>query len=89
MKNLDPVKLELIKAAAEQTNNKSGRSLAPVLMGLITNANKKGIQFTPDEISLVLDILKEGKSPQEKAQIDNMVQMVRAMQKNDGKKGRS
>lgn len=89
MKNLDPVKLELIKAAAEQTGNKSGRSLAPVLMGLITNANRQGIQFTPDEISLILDILKEGKSPQEKAQIDSMVQMVRAMQNNGGKKGRS
>ena len=56
IKNMDPVKLELIRLAASQTAGKSGRSLAPVMMALITSANKKGIQFTPQEMSLILDI---------------------------------
>ena len=43
LKNMDPIKVELIKTAAAQTSGKSGRALAPVLMTLITNANKKGI----------------------------------------------
>ena len=30
MKNLDPIKLELIRSAASQTAGKTGRSLAPV-----------------------------------------------------------
>ena len=47
---MDPVKLELIRLAAKQTAGKSGRSLAPVMMALITSANKKGIQFTPQII---------------------------------------
>lgn len=38
---MDPVKLELIRLAAKQTAGKSGRSLAPVMMALITSANKK------------------------------------------------
>lgn len=42
MKNIDPVKLELIKTASKQTQGKSGKSLAPVMMALITSANKKG-----------------------------------------------
>ena len=46
MKNLDPIKLELIRSAASQTAGKTGRSLASVMMTLITNANKKGIRFT-------------------------------------------
>lgn len=75
------MKLELIKAAAKQTSGKSGKALAPVLMALIANANRQGIQFTSDEISLILEVLKEGKSKEEKEQIDNMVQMVRNMQK--------
>ena len=41
LKNMDPIKVELIKTAAAQTSGKSGRALAPVLMTLITNANKK------------------------------------------------
>ena len=78
MKNIDPLKLELIKTAARQTRGKNGKSLAPVMMALITSANKKGIQFTPDEMSLILSILKEGKSDEEQKQIESMVQMVRS-----------
>ncbi len=77
MKNMDPAKLELIKMAAEQTKGKSGRTLAPVMMSLISGAGKKGIRFTQEEMTLILDLLKEGKSDAEKAQIDTMVRMVR------------
>ncbi len=82
MADIDPMKLELIKAAAKQTNGKSGKALAPVLMALIANANRQGIQFSSDEISLILEVLKDGKSKEEQEQIDHMVQMVRSMQKN-------
>lgn len=86
LKNMDPVKLELIKLASRQTAGKNGRSLAPVMMALITSANKKGISFTPQEMSLILDILKEGKSPEEQSQIDQMVHMVRSHMKSNVKK---
>ena len=76
---MDPIKLELIKPAAHQTAGKSGNSLAPDLMSLITSANRKGIRFTTDEITMILNILKEGKSPQEQMQIDQTVQMVSSM----------
>lgn len=76
MKDIDPVKLELIKTAAQQTAGKSGNSLAAVMMALITSAGKRGIQFTPEETSLILEILKEGRSDEEKNQIDTMVNLV-------------
>jgi hypothetical protein len=79
LKSMDPIKLELIKTAAHQTAGKSGNSLAPVLMSLITSANRKGIRFSSDEITMILNILKEGKSPQEQQQIDQTVQMVSSM----------
>lgn len=81
LKNMDPVKVELIKTAAAQTSGKSGKALAPVLMALITNANKKGIRFSPDEISLILELMKEGKSTQEQEQIDRTIQMVTSVLK--------
>ena len=58
---MDPIKLELIKMAAAQTAGKSGKDLAPILFALITNAGKHNIQFSPEEITLILDLLKEGK----------------------------
>lgn len=77
MKNLDPVKLELIRTAARQTKGKSGKALAPVMLSLIVSANKRGIRFTPEETDLILAIMKEGKSDSEKKQIDHMVDSVR------------
>lgn len=79
LQNMDPIKIELIKTAAAQTAGKSGNSLAPVMMSLITNANRKGIRFSTDEVTLILNILKEGKSAKEQAQIDQTVQMVSSM----------
>lgn len=77
MNSLDPAKLELIKTAALQVNGKSGSTLASFMMSLIISARKKGIVFSSDEMSLILEILKDGKSSQEKEQIDNMVKMVK------------
>ncbi len=81
MQGIDPIKMELIRTAAAQTQGKSGKALAPVMMALITSANKKGIQFTPDEFSLVLSVLKDGKTKEEQEQIENMVRMVSAYMK--------
>ena len=74
--------------ASNQTKGKSGKSMVPVMMSLITNANRKGIRFTTEEFSLILDILKEGKSDAEKQQIDHMVAMVEQLKKN-GPPGKS
>lgn len=85
LQNMDPLKIELIKTAAAQTAGKSGNSLAPVLMSLITSANRKGIRFSSEEITLILNILKQGKSPKEQMQIDQTVQMVSSMLKKGNK----
>ena len=76
LKNMDPLKIELIKTAAAQTAGKSGKALPPILMTLITSANRKGIRFSSEEITLILNILKQGKSTKEQQQIDQTVKMV-------------
>ena len=85
MKNLDPVKLELIQMAASQTSGKTCKDLAPVMLALITNANKKGISFSSDEFSLILEIMKDGKSSAEQAQIDKTIKMVQSMMQKGSK----
>ena len=76
LKGIAPEKLELIRMAAARTKGKTGRDLAPVMLALITSANKQGIRFSPDEVSLILDILKDGKSKEEKEQIDQTIRMA-------------
>lgn len=81
LKDMDLAKLELIRTAAKQTDGKTGNDLAPILFALITNAKKKHIQFTPDEFTIILDVLKEGKTKEEIVQIDKTVNMVRSLLK--------
>ena len=50
------------RMAAEKTSGKSGRDLAPVMLALITSANKQGLSFSPDEVTLILEILKKGEN---------------------------
>ena len=84
MKNIDPIKLELIKTAA--SSGKSGKELAPIMMALISGANKQGIRFTPEEMTLILDILKDGKSKEEREQIDRTINMTSSLfRKHNGK----
>ena len=76
LKDIDPAKLELIQMAAARTKGKTGRDLAPVILALITSANRQGIRFSSDEVSLILDILKEGRSKEEQEQIDRTIRMT-------------
>lgn len=86
MKNIDPIKLELIKTPASKTSGKSGKELAPIMMALISGANKQGIRFTPEEMTLILDILKDGKSKEEREQIDRTINMASSLfRKHNGK----
>lgn len=79
LQNMDPLKIELIKTAAAQVDGKSGKALPPILMSLIMSANRKGIRFSSEEMTLILSILKQGKSEQEQKQIDKTVEMVSSM----------
>lgn len=79
LQNMDPLKIELIKTAASQVDGKSSKSLPPILMSLIMSANRKGIRFSSEEMTLILTILKQGKTEHEQKQIDKTVEMVSAM----------
>lgn len=81
LKDMDPLKRELIKTAAQKTDGKNGKDLAPVMLALITNANKRGIRFTPEEFTLIMDILKQGKSKEEQAQMDSTISMAQKFMK--------
>ncbi len=88
LKDMDPVKKELFKMAATQVEGKSSKAMAPLMMSLIMNANRRGIKFTSEEMTLILELMKEGKSSTEKQNIDKTVDLVQGMmkqKKNTGK----
>ena len=58
-------------------NHPAMKTIDPVMLALITNANRQGLRFNPDEVSLILEVLKEGKSKEEQNQIDRMMEMTK------------
>lgn len=77
LKNMDRSKLEMLQSLAEQGNGKSPSDMLPFLMNAAAQGKNSGLNFSPDEISAVLEVLKAGKSPEETAKIDRIVSLMR------------
>ena len=84
--NIAPAKLKLLLNLAEQIEGKSQKEAMPVIMGAIASANRQRLNFTKDEFDLIFQIMKEGKSEEEKRQMDDALAKARKMMR--GKDGR-
>lgn len=51
--------------------------MLPFLMSAAASGKKNGLNFSQNEISAVLEVMKAGKSPQEAAKIDKIVSLMR------------
>lgn len=74
---MDKTKLEMLQNLAEQGTGKSASDMLPFLMSAAARGKNNGLQFTSDEISTVLEVLKMGKSPQEAAKLDRIVSLMK------------
>lgn len=80
LKGIDTAKLEMLSALASQGAGKSRGELLPFLMAAASRSRAAGASFSPEETSLILNVLKQGKSPEEAAKIDRMAALVQRMQ---------
>lgn len=78
LEKIDPVKLELMKTVITKTKGKTGNDLPPILLSLIMAANKKGIRFSTEEITFIMELMKEGKSADEQMRIDKAAKMIQS-----------
>lgn len=74
---MDKEKLEMLQNLAEQGAGKSASDMLPFLMNAASHGKNNGLNFSPDEISAVLEVLKIGKSPQEAAKLDRIVNLMK------------
>ena len=77
LKEIDRKKLDMLQDLAEKGNGKSASDMLPYLMSAAASGKKNGLQFSQNEISAVLEVMKAGKSPQESAKIDRIVNLMR------------
>ena len=78
---MDKSKLEMLQNLAEQGTGKNASDMLPFLMDAASRGKGNGLNFSSNEISAVLEVLKMGKSPQEVARINKMISLFKMMRK--------
>lgn len=79
LKNIDPAKLQMLTALAEQGKGRSQKELLPFLMAAASQSRTNHSTFSNEETELILNVLKQGRSPEEIARIDQMTGLMRQM----------
>lgn len=79
LSDIDPAKLVMLQSMAAQSGGKTQKELLPFLMAAASNSKKTGMQFTPQEMTKIIEVLKAGQSPSEKAKTDQMLNIMRMM----------
>ncbi len=79
LKNIDTAKLQMLMTLASQGKGKSQKELLPFLMAAASQTKSSGNAFTNEEANLIVEVLKQGKSPEETTKIDQMLSLVQKM----------
>lgn len=77
LKNMDKSKLDMLQQLADQGVGKNPSDMFPFLMEAASRGKKNGLNFSQPEISAILDVLKEGKSPKEQAKMNRIIGLMR------------
>lgn len=86
IKDIAPAKLSLLLKLAEQIEGKNQKQVMPILFGAMASANRQNLHFTQEEFQLIFEIMKEGKSEEEKKQMDaTLAKAQRMMRDSKGK----
>ena len=74
---LDPAKLAMLNSFARQGAGKNPQELLPLLMAAASQSRAKGTRFSREEMDAIIQVLKAGKSPEETARMDKIIQMMK------------
>lgn len=81
LKDIDPIKLQLLTTLANEGSNKNKNELMPFFMYAMSQAKQKGVSFTEPEKDLLLNILMQNLSPEEKKRAETIIKMASTFQK--------
>lgn len=79
--NISPEKLNFLMQFAAQNKSGDAKEMSNMMMGAVNAAKKEGIQFTPNETDLIIEVLKQNMSPEEQRKVDQILLMMRSMKR--------
>ena len=87
LKNIHPDKLQFLMQQMSEANGKDPQSLLPFLMGLSSSSGQGGMDFSDNETDLILQVLSQRMTPEERSRIDMIRNLSRMIaRKNPPKK---
>jgi hypothetical protein len=76
LKNVDMKKVALLQELLNQSQGKKANEMLPFLMAASKNANSKGLNFTKEEMQLIVDTMKKDMSPAEQERINKILSIL-------------
>ena len=76
---MDRNKLDMLQQLAQQGAGKSPSDLLPFIMNAASQGKNAGLNFNANEIDTIIEVLKMGKSPQERAKLEKVVNLMKMM----------
>ena len=76
LKNMHPLKSEILLRLSNSQSTMTPEQMLPQLMEINKELQKRDLSFSRSESEIVLDVLSEGMSPQEKQKINMIKSML-------------
>lgn len=70
LKNISADKMQYLMKMMSEANGKDKNSMMPFLMGLSSSSEQSGMDFSDSETDMILQVLSQKMTPEEKSKID-------------------
>lgn len=70
---LHPVKQQIIKEVAKNNQHTSPETMLPKILSINKELTKRNLNFTKEETTLLINIMKENMSPAERQKVDMLM----------------
>lgn len=77
LENISPEKLNFLMQFAARNKSGNAKEMSNMIMGAMSDAKKEGIQFTPNETDLIIEVLKQNMSPEEQRKAEQLLMLMR------------
>lgn len=79
--NISPEKLNFLMQFAAQNKSGNAKEMSNMIMGAVNAAKQEGIQFSPTETDLIIEVLKQNMTPEEQRKADQILMLMRNFKK--------
>ncbi len=83
-KNMNPLKVQVMRELVEDVKGKSMRETAPLILAAMQKLKNKGLSFNAEETAVLMEVLTRDMSPGDKAKVQSMKNILK---KNPARQG--